>query len=1710
MASPGATFRLFVSSTFSDFVAERDALQRDVFPKLERLCDEHGCRFQAIDLRWGVSVEAGLNRRTVRICLDEIARCQAETPRPNFLVLLGDRYGWEPLPDEIAADEFARIVSAVSNPSDADLLDTWYPLDRNGVPPVRYLRPRRPPLTATASPEEELRIRSTEQREWEAIERALRRVLQAAASRFVGTGAPLSLGFSSISELEIRRGALAVADAPEHVACFLREITNPSAAPPEFVEQDPAARHRLRTLKDSLAGHLGPDRLHHYEARWTGSDVSTDHLAKLCDDVHQRLAAVITRQIEQLESGDVLLQEREAHLAYSARICEPEHFVGRDDVLRRLAHAGSVPTVVHGQAGSGKSSAIAEAARRASARSPASCVVLRQVGATARSSSVVSFLTDLVTEIGRFYNDPRLIPTDPFALVSEWVEWLELAVEGAPLTLLIDDSHLLDTGEVADRWSWLPQRLPPFVSVTISTATARLEELPDTWRSGVLLELSRFDPDDSQLVLGRWLASAGRRLQDNQHLAVLGGSSAHHWPLQLRIAFQEAVHWRADTAPRDLTSVGEVLGEFLKRLEAPDEHGPILVGRALGYLAASRFGLGDDEMLTILSADDTVMSHVRERSVRQWAQIARLPTVIWSRLYHDLEPYLIERLVAGRAVFGIRNEAFREAILSRYFAQPVDEAERHHGLAAAFRQAADPDGDTSWNGRSSRGFGELAYHLHREARLRGDSGSAQRVFALALDETFRERQFLVLESLDPLLECMAYGLDLAIERDDDVAILRQAISRGRITHTINRTFLYRLGELITTTPTLARAVIDLIPGRGDRAAALAFAAWLTAQSPESRPRSRALLRELEASPETTVPLAWVPALTHMSVDLFDLGVHEASALAALVPDSPHRDCLIRLWSDWPDGRGTFARALAANPPRGGVDEQERIRVGAAARRTFSVTTQGLHNQRGLLTPGIARVEGQMTNAFGEKGASLFHALFAATQLMIGRTTDARFMMSRAVFVSQWRMREQCIYLQLAMMHALKGVGRRMLANEYRDRVATCVANAFALFHTAAGLTFYQPVLDALAPYYTRFEAATDSALRPARARVLENEGKTAAPPSREELLLRAGLAVMLGCNDDARVVVRELTGLTPAPDEAAALALYCLATTLDEPPAIEAARGHLSDERTAMLMLYDTAAATANAAQQTRESIAKQCLLVSSSGPGTVLAVAACLRARKRVEVLQELLRKACGRHAALENIDAIVAQLLVKPGLNDVQLSALGQEVSRHDRQLGVPQGMGVYYFSEPSVRLTLLGAMFVAAGLVSESLRVVAGTLVGAGVLGAFADLYVWRKVGIWKRPEYSGLAVTEWSSYMCLLGALFLERDALASAWKLDGTGYGLVAGVGGTALVGAWNRVVPFRFGFGLETRERLAVVVAVVLATIGLATMSARLSPWLGLDLQGGLLLAGAFILAIGLNFAVKHGPVRSFCREHGLSAVLGSPSDQLVPVPAPAELPPQSRLQLVHLRADRALSSRRFAAARDAYTKVIDDPGFASWTTNDRVSAFINRGMAQRGLRQFYGALEDYGRAAELEPSNAHPDYNAGLVWGQDLGRFRESVMASSRALARDPCNADTWSNRSLAWSALKDHDQAEHDIGMALRFDPTNPDFLCNLGALQMERRSFIAARETFSRALALAPRDHEIRFNLSKATAICGDVAEAEKIARGDLRTHRLFLKARSRQWR
>ena len=142
MPSATRTFRVFVSSTFEDLAIEREAIDRNVFPRLQELCEQHGATFQAVDLRWGIREEAALDQQTVAVCTQEVRRCVDTGLRPHMLVLLGERYGWRPLPPRIAASEFDLLMGQVDSGEARRLLAAWYRRDDNALPPEYCLQPR--------------------------------------------------------------------------------------------------------------------------------------------------------------------------------------------------------------------------------------------------------------------------------------------------------------------------------------------------------------------------------------------------------------------------------------------------------------------------------------------------------------------------------------------------------------------------------------------------------------------------------------------------------------------------------------------------------------------------------------------------------------------------------------------------------------------------------------------------------------------------------------------------------------------------------------------------------------------------------------------------------------------------------------------------------------------------------------------------------------------------------------------------------------------------------------------------------------------------------------------------------------------------------------------------------------------------------------------------------------------------------------------------------------------------------------------------------------------------------------------------------------------------------------------------------------------------------------------------------------------------------
>jgi hypothetical protein len=99
-------------------------------------------------------------------------------------MLLGDRYGSRPLPTVIPGREMASLLEHVQSPEAQALVERWYPLDTNAVPPLHALRPIYRNVTVKEAEAEAEAARVVAARgEWQRAEVALKDILRAAVSK---------------------------------------------------------------------------------------------------------------------------------------------------------------------------------------------------------------------------------------------------------------------------------------------------------------------------------------------------------------------------------------------------------------------------------------------------------------------------------------------------------------------------------------------------------------------------------------------------------------------------------------------------------------------------------------------------------------------------------------------------------------------------------------------------------------------------------------------------------------------------------------------------------------------------------------------------------------------------------------------------------------------------------------------------------------------------------------------------------------------------------------------------------------------------------------------------------------------------------------------------------------------------------------------------------------------------------------------------------------------------------------------------------------------------------------------------------------------------------------------------------------------------------------------------------------------------------------
>ncbi len=701
-------FRLFVSSTFNDFREERRVLQEEVFGEIEKYCASKNASFQPIDLRWGVSSEAQLDQQTLELCLNEVKLCKAK-PYPNFLVMLGDRYGWIPLPFMIEKDEFEKMFLSLKNEKQKELLEFWYALDENQIPSSYRLRERKD--LSKESLKDEFRQDFSKWEVWEETENSLREILQTLAKECLDKKCQEKY-FTSATEAEIIEGVLPYKQITKHqekllniatkekdaqnIFAFYRSIEEDSKIDGMFVEHNP----KLNTLKNELKSHLTNDNLLEVTTKQTQQDrLDTSYLEgfkqKTLDFLKQRVDAHIGSLRDEELNEDIQDQTYYKNLKLKNFLSTPELDETLKNINTYINDKNSTQTlVIQGKSGSGKSALMARAIENElKTEKPNSKLLYTFVGASSESTNIKEILNQIFKNFGvtllRKQTDTNAFKSLSMQEKQESYEDFCYRVQDEFLKLSQKDEDIVIFIDALDQCNgdkdplWLPSSLPKNVKVIISTLNdENYQEDSKVFKSLSHLntiELKNFSRPKELLNL--LLKQDSRRVSQKQEEYFLSCYENAQTPFYILLASQEMKKWKSYQEDYKLENTNKnITKEYILNLSELYHHDKLFIQKALCFILASRYGLSENEMLTLLNI--TIKYNLDEsfsKSVasEQWHinSSKTLPLVHWSRFLTFLSPFLKKSSKDGEEIMSFFHREFLDALNVLYKDKMVKESE---------------------------------------------------------------------------------------------------------------------------------------------------------------------------------------------------------------------------------------------------------------------------------------------------------------------------------------------------------------------------------------------------------------------------------------------------------------------------------------------------------------------------------------------------------------------------------------------------------------------------------------------------------------------------------------------------------------------------------------------------------------------------------------------------------------------------------------------------------------------------------------------------------------------------------------------------------------------------------------------------------------------------------------------------------------------------
>lgn len=314
-------------------------------------------------------------------------------------------------------------------------------------------------------------------------------------------------------------------------------------------------------------------------------------------------------------------------------------------------------------------------------------LILRFLGTTPNSSSIIPLLTSICKQLSFLYEQPfEDIPDELAPLIGHFKKLLTCATYEKPLVVILDSLDQLSGADGAHQMAWFPSKLPPHVRMMASVIPSLYNILP-TLRLMIeaeenYVQVLPLGTGLSGTILKFWLKTANRCITDPQWETVNEAFTKCNLPLFVKLVFDKVRNWKSYTKPEHAILQFTIHDSIMKLYEQIEmQHGKTLVAHAFAYVTAAKSGVSETELEDLLSLDEKVLNDVYQYHL---PPVRRIPPLLWTRIRSDLPGYLSEREADAVNVINWYHRQFIEASRERYFRNLNFLATIHENIAEYF------------------------------------------------------------------------------------------------------------------------------------------------------------------------------------------------------------------------------------------------------------------------------------------------------------------------------------------------------------------------------------------------------------------------------------------------------------------------------------------------------------------------------------------------------------------------------------------------------------------------------------------------------------------------------------------------------------------------------------------------------------------------------------------------------------------------------------------------------------------------------------------------------------------------------------------------------------------------------------------------------------------------------------------------------------------